>query len=213
MVRKIYIPKGYKKTEVGIIPDDWEVQSVGESFDIFNNLRYPISEEVRKKKVGDYPYYGPTKIQGYIDEYRVEGEYALIGEDGDHFLKWRELQMTLLVKGRFNVNNHAHLIKGSKNLTQWFYYYFCHRELTPYLTRQGAGRYKLTKNALRQIQCAIPPTIEEQKAIALSLSDTRCTNCKCAIAPSPKSATSSREPCSNSSRARSDYLVLAVSGR
>ncbi|BAY24215.1 type I restriction-modification enzyme S subunit [Calothrix sp. NIES-2100] len=170
-MRETEIPEGYKQTELGVIPNDWEVQLVGQCFEVFNNLRYPISEEVRKKKFGDYPYYGPTKIQGYIDEYRVEGEYALIGEDGDHFLKWRELSMTLLVKGKFNVNNHAHLVKGTKNLTQWFYYYFCHRELTPYLTRQGAGRYKLTKNALLQIPCVIPPTLKEQKAIAQSLSD------------------------------------------
>ncbi|WP_190484652.1 restriction endonuclease subunit S [Microcoleus sp. FACHB-831] len=168
---EIEIPEGYKKTQVGVIPVDWEIQSVSQAFEIFNNLRYPISEEVRKKQAGDYPYYGPTKVQGYINEYRVEGEYALIGEDGDHFLKWRESPMTLLVKGKFNVNNHAHIVKGTKNLTQWFYYYFYHRDITPHLTRQGAGRYKLTKNSLLQILCAIPPTTKEQEAIAQALSD------------------------------------------
>ncbi|ALB43111.1 hypothetical protein AA650_24015 [Anabaena sp. WA102] len=164
------VPDGFKVSELGVIPEDWDVQPVGEAFEICNNLRYPISEEVRKKKVGDYPYYGPTKIQGYIDEYRIEGKYALIGEDGDHFLKWRDLPMTLLVSGKFNVNNHAHLVKGTKNLTEWFYYYFYRKEITRHLTRQGAGRYKLTKNTLVQILCAIPP-LPEQKAIAQSLSD------------------------------------------
>ncbi len=48
----------------------------------------------------------------------------LIGEDGDHFLKWRSQPMTLLAEGKFNVNNHAHLVKGTKNLTEWFYWYF-----------------------------------------------------------------------------------------
>lgn len=164
------VPDGFKVSELGVIPEDWDVQPVGEAFEICNNLRYPISEEVRKKKVGDYPYYGPTKIQGYIDEYRIEGKYALIGEDGDHFLKWRDLPMTLLVSGKFNVNNHAHLVKGTKNLTEWFYYYFYRKEITRHLTRQGAGRYKLTKNTLVQILCAIPP-LPEQKAIAQFLSD------------------------------------------
>lgn len=120
---------------------------------------------------GPFPYYGPTSIQGYINEYRVEGEYALIGEDGDHFLKWQNQPMTQLVSGRFNVNNHAHLIKGTKNLTAWFYYYFSYRDLTPYLTRQGAGRFKLTKSTLSQIPCALPPTPAEQEAIAEALSD------------------------------------------
>lgn len=155
------------------IPSDWEVSTVGDAFKICNNLRLPISEEERFKIKGVYRYYGPTKIQDYINEYRLDGKYALIGEDGDHFLKWKELPMTLLVEGKFNVNNHAHIIKGDKNLTEWFFYYFNNRELTPHLTRQGAGRYKLTKDALSKITILLP-SIAEQKAIthALRIIDT-----------------------------------------
>jgi type I restriction enzyme S subunit len=151
----------FKLTPLGKIPSDWEVKSVGESFEICNNLRSPINENDRKKHQGKFPYYGPTKIQDYINEYRVEGKYALIGEYGDHFLKWRELPMTLLVEGKFNVNNHAHILKGNKNLIDWFFYYFNRRELTPFLTRQGAGRYKLTKEALSKMLCIIPPLSEQ----------------------------------------------------
>jgi len=151
------------------IPNDWEVKPIGKAFEICNNLRFPISEEERKKVQGEFPYYGPTKIQDYINEYRLDGKYALIGEDGDHFLKWRVLPMTLLVSGKFNVNNHAHIIQGKDNLTEWFFYFFNNRELTPHLTRQGAGRYKLTKDSLQKILCPIP-SIKEQKAIVEILS-------------------------------------------
>lgn len=171
------LKKKYKQTEVGVIPADWKVESVGEAFEICNYLRFPISEDLRKKIVGEYPYYGPTKVQGYINVYRIEGEYALIGEDGDHFLKWRSLPMTLLVNGKFNVNNHAHLVKGTKNLTRYFFHYFSHRDLIPYLTRQGAGRYKLTKNALSKILCPIP-SLPEQHAITEVLSDVDALLCK-----------------------------------
>ncbi|MCB0523659.1 MAG: restriction endonuclease subunit S [Saprospiraceae bacterium] len=154
------------------IPNDWKISNVGKAYEICNNLRLPISEEERKKIQGLYPYYGPTKVQDFINEYRVDGKYALIGEDGDHFLKWKELPMTLLVEGKFNVNNHAHIIKGEENLTEWFFYYFNHRELTPHLTRQGAGRYKLSKKSLEKIPIPLP-SLPEQKAIAqvLSLAD------------------------------------------
>ncbi len=119
---------------------------------------------------GPYPYYGPTSVQGWINEYRVEGEHALIGEDGDHFLKWRDQTMTLLVSGKFNVNNHAHIVKGSKNLTAWFYWYFANRDISGSLTRQGAGRYKLTKATLLKLPCAVS-SLPEQRAIAEALSD------------------------------------------
>ena len=165
MGKPVPIKQEYKQSSLGPIPSDWEVKTVSEAFKICNNLRLPISEEERSKIKGEYPYYGPTKIQDYINEFRVEGKYALIGEDGDHFLKWKELPMTLLVEGKFNVNNHAHIIKGDKNLTEWFFYFFNNRELTPHLTRQGAGRYKLTKDALSKMLLPIPP-LPEQKAIA-----------------------------------------------
>jgi type I restriction enzyme, S subunit len=161
---------GYKLTEVGVIPEDWVVSYVGESFEVCNELRFPISQSVRERMSGPYPYYGPTNVQGWINEYRVEGKYALIGEDGDHFLKWRTQAMTLLVSGQFNVNNHAHLVCGRENLTEWFYWFFSNRDLIPYLTRQGASRYKLKKATLIKMPCALPP-ISEQRSIATALSD------------------------------------------
>lgn len=167
------LKEGYQQTEIGVIPEDWEVKPINEAFDICNNFRLPISEDVRKSMQGKYPYYGPTKIQDYLNEYRVEGEFALIGEDGDHFLKWSEMPMTQIADGKYNVNNHAHLIKGKTNitLTKWFYYFFKNRDITQHLTRQGAGRYKLSKSTLVKIPCAIPVTIKEQATIITALSD------------------------------------------
>jgi type I restriction enzyme S subunit len=162
----------FKESEIGLIPEDWDIKNVGDCFNICNNLRLPISQEVRNTMQGIYPYYGPTKIQDYLNEYRVDGEYALIGEDGDHFLKWYTHSMTQLASGKFNVNNHAHLVKGNKKNTTtiWFYYFFKNRDITEFLTRQGAGRYKLSKAGLINLPCAFPK-IDEQNAIAKVLID------------------------------------------
>ena len=170
MVDDRKVPEGYKVTDLGIIPSDWEVAEVKEAYGIYNNLRLPISGKIRETMQGKYPYYGPTGIQDYINEYRIDGEYSLIGEDGDHFLKWRNMPMTLLVTGKFNVNNHAHVIKGLKNQTEWFYWYFYHRDITAHLSRQGAGRYKLNKRTLETLKMTIP-SLPEQKAISETLMD------------------------------------------
>lgn len=164
------IPDGYKQTEVGVIPQDWSVKQISDVFEICNTLRFPLSSQMRESMAGEYPYYGPTKIQDYINEYRIEGEYALIGEDGDHFLKFETTPQTQLARGKFNVNNHAHVIKGKNALTEWFYLYFKHREISSHLSRQGAGRYKLNKATLEKLLCAIPPK-KEQTAIANALFD------------------------------------------
>jgi type I restriction enzyme S subunit len=163
-------PHGYKQTEIGVIPDDWDVKSVVDAYEICNTLRLPINDKVRKKMHGPYPYYGPTKIQDHINEYRVEGEYALIGEDGDHFLKYDTVPQTQLATGKFNVNNHAHLVKGVKGTTKWFFYFFKNRDISSYLTRQGAGRFKLNKASLETLPCVLPPILEQEK-IAATLSD------------------------------------------
>ncbi|HFO0272138.1 TPA: restriction endonuclease subunit S [Enterobacter asburiae] len=152
------------------VPHGWQFTYVGKAFCIRNNLRKPISEEERSMSPGNYPYYGPTKIQGYIGTFEQDGSYALIGEDGDHFLKFEKHSMTQLVDGKCTVNNHAHIIEGTKEASrEWFYYYFMHRDIFSFLSRQGAGRYKLNKASLEKMPLLLP-TIVEQKKIAQILS-------------------------------------------
>lgn len=152
------------------VPEGWNFLPISKAFKIRNELRKPISNEVRSTQQGEYPYYGPTKIQDYIDTYEQDGSYALIGEDGDHFLKYKTQPMTQLVDGKCTINNHAHIIEGTSLATrEWFYYYFMHRDIFSYLSRQGAGRYKLNKASLEKIYLLLP-SFEEQKKIAQILS-------------------------------------------
>jgi type I restriction enzyme S subunit len=156
----------FKDSPLGRIPVEWEVKRLGESSEICNSFRKPIAALVRENMKGDYPYYGPTGILDYIDEYRVDGKFVLIGEDGDHFLKFKTQEMTLLVEGKYNVNNHAHILRGKGNvLTEWLYLFFLHRDITLQLTRQGAGRFKLNKAALLELLLSVPKEPAEQDRI------------------------------------------------
>lgn len=151
---------------VDVIPTGWSLSSVGDACDIRNELRLPIAVEDRVQMDGPFPYYGPTGVLGYINEYRAEGEFALIGEDGDHFLDPLRKPQTVRVSGRFNVNNHAHLIAGTdKCEVEWFAYFFRNRDIFHSLTRQGASRFKLTKASLEKLPILLPP-LPEQRCIA-----------------------------------------------
>lgn len=149
-------------------PPGWTTTTVGEACSIRNDLRLPISREERATMEGPYPYYGPTGQLDSIAHFRLDGTFALIGEDGDHFLDVEKKPQTILVSGKFNVNNHAHVIESTTTcFAEWFYNYFRHRSLTPFLTRQGAGRYKLNKAALQELPIVLPPPREQEALNAL----------------------------------------------
>jgi len=149
----------------GELPKGWRESTVGESCLIEDRLRKPINAAERATIRGEFPYYGPTGILDHINEYRADGEYVLIGEDGDHFLKFDSWDMTQHIQGRFNVNNHAHVLRGTEACrTEWIYQYFKHRDITAVLSRQGSGRLKLQKGVLEKMPITIPP-LETQDEI------------------------------------------------
>lgn len=148
------------------LPEGWKITTVGKSCAIKNTLRLPLSATVRASMRGEYPYFGPTGQLDSIDHYRIDEPFALIGEDGDHFLKFRDRPMTIYFEGKANVNNHAHIVGNSDEcLAKWFHYCFMHRDLTPALSRQGVGRYKLTKAGLEKLSFLLPPKPEQTEIV------------------------------------------------
>lgn len=156
----------FKDTEIGKIPTSWVTMEIQDCCEILDSKRVPLSKEVREGKKGPYPYYGATGIVDTINDYIFDHDIVLIGEDGDHFKKYKDWSMTNLVRGKSWVNNHAHVLNAKEYLTinDWIFRYFEHRDLFPYLSIQGATRLKLTQQNLKKIPIALPP-IEEQKKI------------------------------------------------
>jgi type I restriction enzyme, S subunit len=155
------------KDVTGQSDSEWGVKTIKSTCRIENRLRKPLSSKVRSDMQGDYPYYGATGLLDSIAEYRLDGKYALIGEDGDHFLKYSQQSMTQLISGQFNVNNHAHVIAGTDQcLTEWFYHYYRYRDVRKWLTKQGSGRLKLKKATLEKMPIAMPPIKEQRKLVS-----------------------------------------------
>jgi len=164
------IPKGYKQTEVGVIPDDWKIRSLAEVVTFLDGKRCPVKDSDRSKMQGSIPYYGASGIVDYVNDYLFDDDLILLGEDGENILS-RNCRLAFRVSGKIWVNNHAHVLKPNSDTSIGF--------LTDYLEslsyerfNSGTAQPKLNKQACSQIPIAFPPTIAEQNLIARALSDT-----------------------------------------
>ncbi|MDG0059007.1 restriction endonuclease subunit S [Priestia sp. P5] len=154
----------FKQTEIGKIPDEWEIVTIEDCCEILDSRRVPLSKKVRENIQGEVPYYGATGVVDYINDFIFDEEIVLIGEDGDHFKKFREWSMTNIVREKSWVNNHAHVLKAKNSVTnEWIYRFLEHRDITPYLSIQGATRLKLTQQNLRKIKIAVPSKLEQKQ--------------------------------------------------
>jgi type I restriction enzyme S subunit len=158
---------GFKETELGPLPEEWEVVRLGEVVEIYDNKRVPLSENVRKNMKGIYPYCGANGIIDYINDYIFDGEYVLVAEDGGRYGKFENT--AYIMNGKFWVNNHAHILqaKDGISINKFILYWFIYADISQYVA--GTTRQKLTLSVLRSIPFPLPP-LEEQKAIAGILS-------------------------------------------
>ena len=138
----------------------WEEKNFEELFDIHNNLRKPIKESHRVE--GIYRYYGATGVIDFVNHYIFDGEYILIGEDGANIIT-RSAPLVYLAKGKFWVNNHAHILTPKNGN---IYYLFLVAENVNYLKyNTGTAQPKLNIQNLKNINVNITIDINEQQKI------------------------------------------------
>ena len=140
--------------------NEWDSTTLGEICNKFDNLRIPITENLRKK--GSTPYYGANGIQDYVDGYTHDGEFVLIAEDGAHDIKNYPVQY---VNGKIWVNNHAHVLQGKNGILNNIFlnYSILSINFEPILV--GGSRAKLNASVMDKIQIRIPNDLKEQEAI------------------------------------------------
>lgn len=124
---------------------------ITDDVEILDYLRKPINTSERLERLSNatntYPYYGATGQTGLIDDYLIDGEYVLLGEDGAPFLDKNSLK-AYLINGKSWINNHVHILKSKTNnkflmyYLNWFNYY-------DYVT--GTTRLKLNQGMLKKI--------------------------------------------------------------
>lgn len=140
---------------------EWETSRLDTCVDFLDNLRKPIEEKRRIK--GIYPYYGASGIVDFVNDYIFAEELILLSEDGANITD-RNYPVCFLAKGKYWVNNHAHVLKARDGFVNSFVCNAMERkDYTQYNT--GMAMPKLNKEVCKRIPLT-HPTTEEQQAIA-----------------------------------------------
>lgn len=160
--------KGYKQSELGDIPEDWEICELKDAVDFLDGLRRPVKSGDRAKIRGIYPYYGASGIVDYVNDFIFDDELILLGEDGENILS-RNLPLAFKVSGKIWVNNHAHVMKPKSDFDITYLTEFL-ESLDYSLLNSGTAQPKLNKQSCLKIKVA-KPSKKEQSAIAIILSD------------------------------------------
>lgn len=155
---------------LGEIPEHWEVKKVKHVLKSLNSIRVPLSADERGKMVvRKYDYYGASGVIDKVEDYLFDEPLLLIGEDGANLVT-RSTRLSFIAKGKYWVNNHAHILKPTYGLLE----YYCElMELCDYsIWISGSAQPKLTSENLMNIQVIVPP-IEEQQSIVHHI-ETEC---------------------------------------
>lgn len=127
--------------------------------DNFDYLRKPLSSLEREKFKGKYPYYGAQGIIDYVRDFRCDGEFLLIAEDGEN-LNSRKQPIAQIANGKFWVNNHAHIVKTNENADIYFLCYALnYLDITGYIT--GSAQPKLSQGNLNKIKVLFPNILNQ----------------------------------------------------
>ncbi len=142
----------------------WKKITLNDCCTILDNFRIPINATEREKMKGHIPYFGATKVQGYIDKYIFDEPLILISEDGGDFDDYASRPIAYRINGKSWVNNHAHVLKAKEGFSQDFIFFsLVHKNILKFI--KGGTRTKLNQSELKNIEIDIPKSKEEQDYI------------------------------------------------
>lgn len=164
MVTNTQIPAGYKQTELGIIPEDWDIEPIKQLATITTgskNTQDRIPE-------GLYPFFVRSQTIERINSYSYDGEAVLTAGDGVGTGK-----VFHYINGKFDIHQRVYKISDfNKKLNGYFFFLYFSNNFFNRIMQMTA---KSSVDSVRMEMIAdmqIPvPTKAEQTVIATILSD------------------------------------------
>lgn len=181
MSQTLSVPEGYKLTEMGVIPGDWEVSKVCEQFDI--QLGKMLDTE---KNVGIYkPYIGNRSVQwdrinaselptmamstADLQRFRLNRGDLLVCEGGEvgRAAIWNQQLAECYYQKALHRLRPTHGF-DSRLMLALLRYWADHGHLTNFVSQTSIAH--LTREKFAEVPMPVPPRAE-QRAIATALSD------------------------------------------
>ncbi len=179
------VKSGYKRSEVGIIPGDWEVKTVDQISFVTSGKRLPLGSSLVDQPT-PHPYIRVTDMKpGTIDlseiRYVPESVFPAVKRyriyEADIFIS---VAGSLGIVGKIPVElNGANLTENADRITNitCSQDYLLHVLMSPLIQRTiesirtVGAQPKLALTRIRMFAIPLPPTEAEQRAIAAALSD------------------------------------------
>ncbi len=145
------------------IPTKWRWVYFSNVVECLDRKRVPVKKADRDRMKKIFDYYGATGVIDRVENYIFEERLLLIGEDGANLLS-KARDNAFFATGKYWVNNHAHVFRGTKNcLLDYLAIYINAISLAPYVT--GSAQPKLTLKNLSSIPVPLPPIEEQQRIV------------------------------------------------
>lgn len=145
------------------IPDTWKYCYFDDVLINRDSERIPVSVADRKKLSKKYDYYGASGVIDKVDNFLFDENLLLIGEDGANLLS-RSTPIAFIAKGKYWVNNHAHVLQATEHvLLEFVEIYINAISLVPYVT--GSAQPKLSQRMMSKIPVPVPPIEEQQRIV------------------------------------------------
>lgn len=152
------VKPGYKQTEIGLIPEDWEVKQLKKIAPLQRGFDLPFSNIMD----GQYPVVFSNGIGASHNKYMVKGPGVVTGRSGT-------IGKVHYVSNDYWPHNTALWVTDFYgNDSKYIYYLF--NIINWNLYNSGSGVPTLNRNDVHETQYAIP-AVDEQRRIAGALSD------------------------------------------
>ncbi|KZL21209.1 EcoKI restriction-modification system protein HsdS [Pseudovibrio axinellae] len=155
------VKAGYKQTEVGVIPEDWDDKKLSQL------CIMKSGESITSKSISEtapYPCYGGNGLRGFTKTFTHDGDYALVGRQG------ALCGNVEFATGQFFASEHAVVATPMDGTNiKWLSYVLTDMNLNQY--SESSAQPGLTVSKILPLKTAAPNDNREQKAIAEALSD------------------------------------------